>query len=123
MNASKDIDKYIDGFPNETKVVLEKIRKIIHREVPEAEEIISYKIPAFRLNKRNFIYFAGWKNHVSIYPIPELPGDFIKEIEPFVAGRGTLKFPLDKPVPYELIEKFVQLSLKAIQKKNSQTLS
>jgi uncharacterized protein YdhG (YjbR/CyaY superfamily) len=105
------IDQYIARFPRDVQAILEKIREIVHKATPEAEEVISYAIPAFRLRKRNLIYFAGWKEHVSLYPIPSGSAAFREEIAPYVAGRGTLKFPLNKPIPYPLIKKVVELSV------------
>lgn len=105
------IDDYISNFPEETQRVLNQIQEIIREAAPEAEETISYQIPTFKLNGKYFIYFAGWKSHVSLYPIPEGDNEFQKEITPYVAGKGTLKFPLEKPIPYELIKKVVRLSV------------
>jgi len=107
----QSIDEYIATFPEETQKDLEKIRATIKAAAPDAKEKISYQIPAFELNGRNLIYFAGWKKHVSVYPIP--PGDdvFEKEIAQYIAGKGTLKFPLDIPLPMKLINKIVKHSL------------
>lgn len=107
----QSIDEYIATFPEETQNVLEKIRAAIKAAAPDAKEKISYQIPAFELNGRNLIYFAGWKKHVSVYPVP--PGDeaFEQEIAQYIAGKGTLKFPLDKPLPMKLISKIVKYSV------------
>lgn len=107
------IDEYIAACPPHSQERLQKVRETIKKLVPEAKEKISYQIAAFELNGRNLIYFAGWKSHISIYPIP--PGDeaFNEEIAPYVDGRGTLKFPLDKPLPLKLIKKVVKLHVAA----------
>jgi uncharacterized protein YdhG (YjbR/CyaY superfamily) len=103
------IDEYIDSFPVEVRAVLEQMRRRIHRALPEAQETIRYDIPTFQINGRNVVHFAGWKQHVSVYPVPAGDEAFQREIEPFRAGRGTLKFPLDQPIPYHLIERVAAL--------------
>ena len=111
------IDEYIAGFPRETQKVLEQIRSVIKREAPGAEETISYAIPAFNLNKHNLVYFAGYKNHVSIYPIPKGSEAFEKEISKYKSGKGTMQFPLDKPLPLNLVTKIVRHRIKENVKK------
>ncbi len=106
---SKTIDEYIQTFPKDVQSVLEQMRQTIRRTVPkEAEETISYGIPCFKLNGKYVVYFAGWKRHISLYPI--LSGNEVlqKELEPYKSGRGTVKFPLDKPIPYDLVERVVK---------------
>ncbi len=102
------VDEYIATFPEEVQEKLEEVRATIKAAVPEAREKISYQIGAFELNGKNLIGFAGWKNHVSIYPIPSGTESFNKEISQYTAGKGTLKFPLDKPLPLKLIRKIVK---------------
>jgi uncharacterized protein YdhG (YjbR/CyaY superfamily) len=107
------VDQYIAACPPQSQERLQKIRETIKNLAPAATEKISYQIAAFELNGRNLIYFAGWKSHISIYPIP--PGDetFNEEIAPYMDGKGTLKFPLDKPLPLRLVKKIVKLHIKA----------
>ena len=105
------ISQYIATFPEDVQKVLEDIRATIKAIAPDAKEKISYQIAAFELNGRNLIHFAGWKKHVSLYPIPSGNEAFEKKIAKFVAGKGTLKFPLDEPVPLELIKEVVRLRL------------
>ncbi|MEV5837305.1 DUF1801 domain-containing protein [Nocardia sp. NPDC052112] len=102
-DRAASVDAYIAGFPEDVRDVLQEIRHTVHRALPEATEAIAYDIPTFRLNGRNIVHFAGWKQHVSVYPIPDGDAAFERAVEPYRAGRGTLKFPLGKPVPYELI--------------------
>ena len=102
------IDEYIGTFPEETQKVLEELRATIKAAAPEAEEKISYQIPTFTLNGKYLIYFAGWKNHISLYPIPSGSEAFNKEVSQYAAGKGTLKFPIDKPLPLKLITKIVK---------------
>jgi uncharacterized protein YdhG (YjbR/CyaY superfamily) len=105
------IDEYIATFPEETQKRLEQLRAAIHTAVPEAKEKISYQIGAFELNGKNLIGFAGWKNHISIYPIPSGSAAFNKEVAKYADGKGTLKFPLDKPLPLKLISRIVKYRL------------
>jgi uncharacterized protein YdhG (YjbR/CyaY superfamily) len=102
------INEYIATFPEETQKRLEQVRAAIHAAVPEAREKISYQIGAFELNGKNLIGFAGWKNHISIYPIPSGSETFNKQVAKYADGKGTLKFPLDKPLPLKLIAKIVK---------------
>jgi uncharacterized protein YdhG (YjbR/CyaY superfamily) len=105
----KTIDEYIATFPKEVQDVLEKIRSAIRESAPKAEEAISYGIPAFRLNgSRGSVYFAGWKNHIGFYPTPPGIEAFKKELAPFKQQKGSVQFPLDKPIPYDLVKKIVR---------------
>jgi uncharacterized protein YdhG (YjbR/CyaY superfamily) len=98
------IDEYIAIQPVATQVVLERVRATIGKSVPDAEECISYGIPAFRFNRRILLYFAGWKEHSSIYPASDaMVAAFDGELDEYRASKGTLRFPLSKPVPVKLI--------------------
>ena len=101
------VDEYIASFPPDVQVTLEAVRVAIREVVPGTEERISYGIPTFTLDGRYVVYFSGWKRHVSVYPIPDTTGDerFARELKPFMAGKGTLKFALDRPLPIELIQR------------------
>lgn len=105
----QSIDEYIAACPKETHERLQTIRAVIKRIAPAAKEKISYQIAAFELNGRNLVYFAGWKRHVSLYPLPAGDEAFEQEISRYVDGKGTLKFPLDESLPLKLIEKVVRL--------------
>ena len=102
------IDEYIATFPEETQKLLEEVRGTIKAVVPDAQEKISYQIPTFTLNGKYLIYFAGWKNHISMYPIPAGTEAFNKEVAQYADGKGTIKFPIDKPLPLKLITKIVK---------------
>ena len=117
MKKPKDIDEYISAFPLEIQKVLGQVRKLIKKEAPEAEEAISYAIPTFKLNNTYLIYFAGYKNHFSIYPVPKGSETFQKEISAHKTGKGTLQFAYDKPVPDALINKIVKFSVKENREK------
>lgn len=105
------INEYIATFPEEVQKRLEQIRATIHAAAPHAREKISYQIAAFELNGKDLIYFAGWKNHISIYPIPSGTEAFNKEAAKYADGKGTLKFPLDKPLPLDLIRMIAKLQM------------
>lgn len=101
------IDEYIGTFPENVQTILTEIRRRVHAVVPGAEEAISYQIPTMKIDGRYLVYFAGWKHHVSVYPIPTADAAFQQELEPYKAARGTLRFPIGKPIPYDLIERVV----------------
>jgi uncharacterized protein YdhG (YjbR/CyaY superfamily) len=102
------IDEYIATFPEETQKLLEEVRGTIKAVVPDAREKISYQIAAFELNGKNLVHFAGWKNHISMYPIPSGTEAFNKEVSQYADGKGTIRFPIDKPLPLKLITKIVK---------------
>ena len=112
----QSIDEYIAACPPESQDYLRQIRKLIRALVPDANEKISYQMAAFERNGKNLIHFAGWKKHVSLYPVPAGSEAFERQIAKYAGGKGTLKFPLDEPLPIKLIEKVVKLHL-AVNKK------
>ena len=99
------IDDYISAFPAHVQTILQEVRARLRSTVPTADEGISYGIPALTLDGRYLVYFAGWKHHISVYPLPEGDASLDEEMAPYVAGKGTLKFPLSEPIPYELVER------------------
>lgn len=99
------VDAYIESFPEDVRAILQEVRRTIHDAVPGAGEKISYAIPAVTLDGKALVYFSGWQKHVSVYPIPTGDDALTRELEPYRAGKGTLKFPLGSPVPYELIRR------------------
>src|SRR5262245_28902531 len=101
-----DVDGYLAAQPPSTRRILEKVRAAIRKALPEAEEVISYKIPAYKLNGRVVVYFAGWTEHYAIYPVGEaLIAAFEEELAPYeLSHKGTVRFPLDAPVPVKLIQ-------------------
>jgi uncharacterized protein YdhG (YjbR/CyaY superfamily) len=103
------VDEYIGSFRPEVRPILHEVRRAIHRAIPDAEETISYGIPTVTLGRRYVVYFAGWKSHVSVYPVPGGDEDFERDIAPYLAGKGTLRFPLGRPIPYELITRLATL--------------
>ncbi len=107
----KTIDEYIAGYPREVQAILQKVRQTIKKAAPGAEETIKYRMPTFMLNG-NLVYFAGFKNHVGFYPIPSGVKEFKKELSVYKQGRGSVQFPLDKPIPYALIARIVKFRVK-----------
>ena len=105
------IDEYISGFPEVTRNILEQIRSTIKKAAPEAEETIKYSMPTFTL-KGNLVYFAAFKNHIGLYPAPTGDDEISNELSLYKAAKGTLRFPLDKPIPYDLIGRVVKLRVK-----------
>jgi len=105
------IDEYIAGFPIEVRKILEKIRMTIRKAAPDAEETLKYRMPTFTL-KGNLVYFAAFKRHIGFYPVPSGIEKFSKELSEYEGGKGSVKFPLDKPIPYDLIGKIVKYRVK-----------
>jgi uncharacterized protein YdhG (YjbR/CyaY superfamily) len=101
------IDEYITGFPEDIQEKLRALRGAIRKAAPEATEAIRYGIPTFRLNG-NLVHFAASKNHIGFYPTPSGISRFQKELSAYSTGKGTVRFPLDRPVPYELVERIVR---------------
>jgi uncharacterized protein YdhG (YjbR/CyaY superfamily) len=104
------IDEYIALFPEETKRILQEIRAVIKACAPDAEEKISYQMPTFYL-KGNLVHFAAWKNHIGFYPTPSGTREFQKEISMYEGAKGSIRFPIDKPMPMDLIRRIVQFRL------------
>lgn len=114
-NKFASVDEYIGSFPADVQEVLEKVRRTIRDVVPDAGEKISYQIPTITLDGKYLLYFSAWKEHIALYPIPPLDDDLAAAIEPYRSGKGTLKFPLNKPISYHLITRLTQAFLAAKQ--------
>ena len=110
--VAKNIDEYISGFPESTQKLLNQLRSTMRKVIPKAEETISYGIPTFKLNGKYVIYFAGYKNHISVYPAPRENPEFKKELSQYKGGTGTVQFPIDEPLPVELISRLAQFRYK-----------
>lgn len=113
----KTIDDYIKIFPQDVESILERMRQTIRKATPEAVESISYQMPTFKLNGKNLVYFAGYKNHIGFYPVPSGIRAFKKELSQYKTGKGSVQFPIDKPVPYDLVKKIVMFRVKENMKK------
>ncbi|MGE0503113.1 MAG: iron chaperone [Rhizobiaceae bacterium] len=106
----QSVDDYIASQPEATQAVLNRVRAIVRRALPKAEEVISYQIPAYKLPGGTALFFAGWKEHYSVYPASEAIVAALGEaLEGYKMSKGTIRFPLDKPVPAKLIERFAKL--------------
>jgi uncharacterized protein YdhG (YjbR/CyaY superfamily) len=117
MKEYPDINSFIAEFPAEIQVVLEQIRATIQQAAPDAKEAIKYGMPTFVLNG-NLVHFAAFKNHIGFYPAPTGIDAFIGELAPFRTGKGTIQFPIDKPVPFDLITKVVKFRMEENLKKS-----
>ena len=107
----QSIDEYIAACPEQSQERLQQIRAVVKKLAPKAKERISYQIAAFELNGKNIIHFAGWKKHVSLYPVPAGGEAFESEVSKYVDGKGTVKFPLDEKMPMKLVNKIIKLHL------------
>ena len=111
-NQFKNMDEYIETFPKDVQTILEKMRQTIREAAPESIEAISYQMPTFKLNGKNLVHFAAFKNHIGFYPIPSGIEAFKKELSVYKQGKGSVQFPMDKPIPYDLVKKIVNYRAK-----------
>jgi uncharacterized protein YdhG (YjbR/CyaY superfamily) len=107
ISAPKDIEEYIATFPKDVQEILEKIRTTIRKAAPDAEETISYQMPTFTLNG-NLIHFAAYKKHIGFYPTPTGIEQFKDELSAYESAKGSVRFPLDRPIPFDLIGRIVK---------------
>jgi uncharacterized protein YdhG (YjbR/CyaY superfamily) len=117
-SKAKNIDEYIASFPKEIQKVLEQVRTTVKDAAPEAEETISYAMPAFTLHKAQLVYFAAFKNHIGFYSLPSGNEAFQEELSAYKVGKGSIQFPLNQPMPLELITKIVKFRVKENDKNN-----
>jgi uncharacterized protein YdhG (YjbR/CyaY superfamily) len=110
-NGSKEVTEYISTFPVAVQKVLEELRNTIKNAAPEAEELISYKMPAYKYHGI-LVYFAAYKNHIGFYATPTGHREFEKDLAPYKQGKGSVQFPLNKPLPWPLITKIVKFRAK-----------
>lgn len=111
MRTYATVDEYIKTFPASVRSILEKVRQTIKQAAPQAEEVISYGIPTFKLNG-NLVHFGGAKNHVGFYPGPGAIEEFKADISNYQSSKGTVQFQLDEPIPYDLIKKITEYRVK-----------
>ena len=104
------VDDYIASFPDDVSTMLTQVRQAIRKALPDAEETISYQIPTFKIGGKAIIYFAGWQSYVSVYPVPAVDAVTEKAIGPYRAQKSTLRFPLRRPIPYDLIGRLAALA-------------
>lgn len=113
--APRDIDEYIAGFPQGTQEILQKIRMTIRQAAPGAREAIKYRMPTFTLNG-NLVHFAAYRNHIGFYPTPSGIEAFQDELSAYKSAKGSVQFPLDQPIPYDLIGRIVEFRVAESQK-------
>ncbi|GAB4022299.1 hypothetical protein EXU85_23150 [Spirosoma sp. KCTC 42546] len=106
-SPAENIDDYIAGFPENIQQMLEAIRATIKKAAPDAEETIKYAIPTFTLNG-NLVSFAAWRNHIGLYPVPRETEEFKEELSAYAGAKSTINFPLNTPLPLDLIDKIVK---------------
>lgn len=120
MKTPKGVDEHINSFPDEKKKLLVKLRGVIKKAAPDAIETIGYGIPTFKLNGKNLVHFAGYQNHIGLYPAPIGIEKFKKELKEYQSGKGTMQFTYDKPIPWDLVERVVKFRVGEVLK-NSKT--
>jgi uncharacterized protein YdhG (YjbR/CyaY superfamily) len=110
--APATVDEYIAGFPDDVRKILKDIRRTIRKVEPEFEEAIRYGIPTFQLDGKNVIHFAGHTKHTALYPAPRGSKEFARELAAYRGGKGTLQFPLNEPIPHDLIRRIVEFRVR-----------
>ena len=105
------IDEYIATFPKNVQDILKQVRQAIRESAPNAKEIISYQMPTFKLNG-NLVHFAAWKNHIGFYPAPSGINEFKEELSQYEVSKGSVKFSIDRSIPFDLIKRIVEFRVK-----------
>ncbi|MGE5379418.1 MAG: iron chaperone [Candidatus Saccharibacteria bacterium] len=117
--TAENVDAYIRTFPEDVQVKLQQLRKAIRESAPDAEEGISYGMPGYKLNGHPLAYFAAFKHHIGFYPTPSGMAAFEKELARYKQGKGSVQFPLDEPVPVELVKKMVRSRIEENKEKKA----
>ena len=112
-NIPENVDSYISGFPPEIQKKLKQIRTLIKKTAKGAEENISYGMPAYKYNRKVLVYFAAHKSHIGFYATPTASEKFKKELSVYKTGKGSIQFPLDEPLPIDLIKRIVEFRIRA----------
>ena len=112
MKKPSTIDDYISTFPADVQDILGKIRRTIRDAAPRADEALSYRIPTFTLHGKNLVHFAAFKHHIGFYPAPSAIEAFEKELSKYKGAKGSVQFPLDEPIPYDLVRRIVEFRMK-----------
>jgi uncharacterized protein YdhG (YjbR/CyaY superfamily) len=108
----ENVDDYIKAFPNKVQKILEQVRATIKEKAPEAVESISYGMPGYKTHGKPLVYFAGYKKHIGFYATPTGHREFAEELSKYKQGKGSVQFPLDKPIPFDLITRIVEFRVK-----------
>jgi uncharacterized protein YdhG (YjbR/CyaY superfamily) len=111
------IEEYIESFPKDVQMILNKLRDTVRKAAPRVTESISYDMPTFKIEGKRLVYFSAWKNHIGFYSIPKGDEAFRRQLSPYQGEKGSLRFALEKPIPYDLVTKIVRLRLKEVQEK------
>lgn len=117
MEKPKSTDEYISSFPAATQIILQEVRETIKNAAPNANESISYGMPAYKLNGKALVYFAGYKNHIGFYATPTGHAEFTEELAKYKQGKGSVQFPINEPMPLNLITKIVKFRVSEVLKK------
>lgn len=112
MKTYNNIDEYIRDYPKDVQSILQKIRQIVKTVAPKGKEAIKYGLPTLILNGKNLVHFGGFKHHIGFYPTPSGTSAFTKELSAYEGGKGSIRFPLDQPIPYPLITKIIKFRVK-----------
>jgi uncharacterized protein YdhG (YjbR/CyaY superfamily) len=114
----KSVDEYIASQPETVQGILERVRNTIRKALPGAEEVISYKIPAYKLHGNPVLYFAGWRQHYSLYPATDhIVAAFKDDLAPYEVNKGTIRFPLSQPVPAKLIGRIAKVRAQEVNER------
>mgnify|MGYP006311042041 FL=1 len=108
-----NIDEYIEPFPQKVREILQKVREMIHALAPDAVEAMSYGIPTFKLQGKNLVHFAGYQKHIGFYPTPSGIEHFADQLSGYESAKGSVKFPLNQPMPFDLIQEMVEFRIAA----------
>ena len=118
----KSVDEYISSHPKTVQPILRRVRNTIRKALPRADEVISYRIPTYKLNGRAVLYFAGWKRHYSLYPASgRIVAAFKDELGQYEVNRGTIRFPLSEPVPMKLIGRIAKFRATEVAERKNHT--
>lgn len=110
--VSLEVDEYITSFPKEVQEILNKLRSIIKNSSSDISESFSYGMPAYKTHGKPLVYFAAFKNHIGFYATPSGHAEFSKELSVYKQGKGSVQFPLDQPIPYDLVNRMVDFRVK-----------
>ena len=114
-----EIETYIQQFPDNVQEILGNIRKLIKDNAPEAEESFAYGMPAYKTHKKPLVYFAAFKNHIGFYATPSGHDEFQAELSKYKQGKGSVQFPLDQPMPYQLMERIIKFRISENSARNA----
>lgn len=118
MTVSSDVDSYIAGFPDDVQQILKNLRALVVQIAPNAVEGIAYGLPGYKLNGKPLIYFGGYAQHIGLYATPTGHEAFKEDLSRYKQGKGSVQFPLNQPIPYEMIERIVRFRVSEVDDRN-----